>query len=132
MTLTFTQLVGRGLAFPPQVDDRGSVALTTNENEIQQAIYIILSTAPGERVMRPEFGCRIFDYIFAPANNATASAVEIEVRTALIRWEPRININKITVTPTPGANGMLLIDIDYEIKATNDRRNLVFPFYLMQ
>jgi len=132
MTLTFTQLVGRGLAFPPQVDDRGSVALTTNENEIQQAIYIILSTAPGERVIRPEFGCRIFDYIFAPANNATASAVEIEVRTALIRWEPRININKITVTPTPGANGMLLIDIDYEIKATNDRRNLVFPFYLMQ
>ena len=131
MTLTFTDLIGRGLAFPMQLDDRGSVALTSAENEIQQAIYIILSTAPGERVMRPEFGCRIQDYIFAPSNLATASAVEHEVRQSLTRWEPRINLLEVNVTPSPNATGMLMIDVKYEVKATHDQRSLVFPFYLM-
>lgn len=132
MTLAFIDLIGRGLAFPPQLDNRGGVALTSAENEIQQAIYIILSTSPGERVMRPEFGCRIHDYIFAPSNGATAAAVEDVVRQALIRWEPRINLLDVRVTPSPNALGMILIDIKYEIKATNDQRSLVYPFYLAQ
>ncbi len=132
MTLTFTDLIGRGWAFPPQLDNRGEVALTSAENELQQAIYIILSTAPGERVMRPEFGCRIHEYIFAPSNTITAAAVENEVRQALIRWEPRIELRDVIVTPSPSATGMLLIEIKYEVKATNDERSIVYPFYLMQ
>jgi uncharacterized protein len=74
---------------PVQLDARGEVGLTTDDNEIQQSIYIILSTARGERVMRPEFGCGIHEYIFAPSNNVTAAAVEVEVKDALTRWEPR-------------------------------------------
>lgn len=132
MSLTFNELIGRGWAFPPHLDNRGGVALTTSENEIQQAMYIILSTAPGERVMRPEFGCRIHEYIFAPANSGTTAAVEAEVRQALTRWEPRIDLRDVKVTPNPGTLGLLLIEISYQIKATNDVRSLVFPFYLMQ
>ena len=132
MTLTFRELIGRGWAFPPQLDPRGAVALTSDDNEIQQAIYIILSTAPGERVMRPDFGCRIFEYIFAPANDATAAMVAAEVESALNRWEPRIEIQEVVVTPSPNSYGTLLIEVQYIIKATRDERSLVFPFYLMQ
>jgi phage baseplate assembly protein W len=132
MTLTFRELIGRGWAFPPQLDARGAIALTSDENEIKQAIYIILSTAPGERVMRPEFGCRIFEYIFAPANDATAAMVAAEVRSALGRWEPRVEIQDVIVTPSPNSYGILLIEVEYIIKATRDERSLVFPFYLMQ
>jgi phage baseplate assembly protein W len=132
MTLTFRELIGRGWAFPPQLDPRGAIALTSDENEIQQAIYIILSTAPGERVMRPDFGCRIIEYVFAPANEATASQVAAEVRSALARWEPRIEVQDVIVTPSPGTYGTLLVEVRYIIKATRDERSLVFPFYLMQ
>jgi phage baseplate assembly protein W len=131
MTLTFIDLIGRGLAFPLQLDNRGGVALTSADNEIQQAITIILSTAPGERVMRQDFGCRIHEYIFAPANAVTASAVEQEVRIALDRWEPRITVLDVEVTPSAGATGLLMIAIKYEVKSTNDQRSLVYPFYLM-
>lgn len=132
MTLTFRELIGRGWAFPPQLDARGAIALTSDENEIQQAIYIILSTAPGERVMRPDFGCRIFEFIFAPANDATAAQVAAEVRSALGRWEPRIEVQDVIVTPSPSTYGILLIEVQYIIKASRDERSLVFPFYLMQ
>ena len=132
MTLTFRELIGRGWAFPPQLDARGAIALTSDENEIQQAIYIILSTAPGERVMHPDFGCRIFEYIFAPANEATAGEVAAEVRSALGRWESRIEVQEVIVTPSPSTYGILLIEVRYIIKASRDERSLVFPFYLMQ
>jgi phage baseplate assembly protein W len=128
---TFKELVGTGFAFPPQLDARGEVALTTEENEIQQAIYLILSTAPGERIMRPEFGCRIHEYIFAPSNHTTAAEVQVVVKEALDRWEPRITVQDVTAHPSAGQLGMLLIDIKYEVKATNDARSLVFPFYLL-
>src|SRR5579859_6345456 len=127
MTLTFRELIGRGWAFPPQLDARGAIALTSDENEIQQAIYIILSTAPGERVMRPDFGCRIFEFIFAPANDATAAQVAAEVRSALGRWEPRIEVQDVIVTPSPSTYGILLIEVQYIIKASRDERSLVFP-----
>ncbi len=131
MTLTFMELVGRGWVFPPKLDARGAVALTNADNELQQAIYIILSTAPGERVMRPECGGRIHDYIFAPANSITAAAVREEVKIALERWEPRITVLDVIVTPGGGAIGQLLVEVKYEVKATHDERSLVFPFYLM-
>ena len=132
MSVTFRELIGRGWAFPPSMDARGAVALTNEENELIQSIYIILSTGPGERVMRPDFGCRINEYIFAPANLATAAAVEQVVRSALERWEPRIILTDVTVTPSPETYGMLMIDLRFIVKATREETSLVYPFYLMQ
>lgn len=130
-TTTFKELVGSGWAFPVQRDARGEVALTSEENEIQQAIYIILSTSKGERVMRPQFGCGIHEYIFAPSNNITAAGVEIEVKSALERWEPRITLQTVRAVPSPDHVGTLYIEINYEVKSTNDARSIVFPFYLL-
>jgi phage baseplate assembly protein W len=130
-TTAFKELVGSGWGFPVQLDARGEVALTNDDNEIHQAIYIILSTAKGERVMRPEFGCGIHDYIFAPSNNITAAAVEVEVREALERWEPRINVKTVKAIPSNASIGTMMIEIEYEVKSMNDQRSLVFPFYLL-
>jgi len=132
MSITFRELIGRGWAFPAILDARGAVALTNEENELIQSIYIILSTAPGERVMRPEFGCRIHEYIFDPANSSTAAAVEQAVKSALDRWEPRITLTEVTVTPSPDTYGMLMIDLHFTVKSTREETSLVYPFYLMQ
>jgi hypothetical protein len=127
------QFVGTGWAFfPMRTDATGSVALVGREREIEEAIRLVLSTAPGERPMRPEFGCAIHDYVFAPADAATAGQVAFEVRTSLERWEPRIDLDAVQVSFAEGDTGsMLLIEIRYAIRGTNDRRNLVFPFYVI-
>jgi phage baseplate assembly protein W len=124
-------IIGRGWAFPPHLDDRDRVALSQDDSDIRQAIYIILMTALGERVMRPEFGCRIHELIFDPANDQTAATAERYVQEALARWEPRIRIERITATPGGGTYGQLDIEIEYEIKSRHDKRSLVFPFYLI-
>ncbi len=125
-----SEIVGRGLAFPPRLDDRKSIAMADADADIKQAIYIILNTAPGERVMRPEFGCNIHEMIFAPANATTAAMVERYVTEALGRWEPRIRVHRVTATPGATDVGELLIEIVYEIKDRHDVRSLVYPFYL--
>src|SRR5262245_39730126 len=96
---------------------------------IPQAIWIILGTAPGERVMRPDFGCRIHNLIFALSNATTLGLIEFEVRQALLRWEPRINVLNVRVT-ADSKGERLFVDLDYESRATNSRFNLVYPFYL--
>lgn len=125
-------LIGRGWAFPPQIGPQG-FALTTERNELEQAIQIILATAPGERVMRPLFGCRLHELIFAPSNNQTAVQARRFVEEALGMWEPRINVRKVEVTPAVDDQdqGILRIEIEYQVKTTNDKRSLVFPFYLI-
>jgi len=123
-------IVGRGWAFPPQVGRHGGVALTTEIDEIQQAIRIILTTTPGERVMRPTFGSRLHELVFAPINAETLALAKRHVEEALLMWEPRIRLVTVAVTPDYQA-GTLLIALDYEIKATHDRRTLVYPFYLI-
>jgi hypothetical protein len=125
------EIVGRGWVFPPQVGPQGGIALTHERNEIDQAIHIILSTSPGERVMRPTFGCRLHDLIFAPNNSHTAAQAQRYVEDALGMWEPRINVMQVQVRQDPGADHTLLIEIQYEIKATHDQRSLVYPFYLI-
>jgi uncharacterized protein len=125
------EFVGRGWAFPLRTDTRGGVALVSDEQEIEEAIRIILGTAPGERPMRPEFGCAIHDYIYAEADAGTAGRVAHEVRAALLRWEPRIEVADVAVTVDPDDRSLLYIDIRYTIKSTNDPRNLVFPFYVI-
>jgi phage baseplate assembly protein W len=124
------EYIGQGLAFPLQYDARGGIALTSGESDIVQAIKIILLTAPGERVMRPEFGCRIHELVFAPHDAATESLAIHYVREALERWEPRIEVQDIAISPATRRDGVLLIEIKYQIKDTHDEYSIVYPFYL--
>jgi uncharacterized protein len=124
------QFIGQGLAFPLQVNPRGELTLVTGTRDIEQAIYLILETAPGERVMRPEFGCRIHELLFAPRDKATIGLAIQYVKNALGRWEPRIDVDKVTVTADPNHDGALLVTIFYHLKDTHDQRSIVYPFYL--
>jgi len=128
MTVDF---IGAGWNFPLGVDAASRVGLARQARDIEQAIEIILRTAPGERPMRPEFGCRIQDHLFSPANSATAAAVAHEVRAALDMWEPRIDVEEVRIGFDGIDIGTFYIDILYRIRGDNDERNLVFPFYVI-
>lgn len=123
--------IGTGWAFPLHTDATGSIALVSGEREIVESIRLILATAPGERPMRPEFGCAIHDLVFAPADAATAGRIAYEVRLSLERWEPRIELSDVVVTFDAAEDGKLLIDVRYTLRDSNDPRNLVFPFYVI-
>lgn len=124
-----TDFIGRGWSFPVGVDATGQIALVSGSREIEQAMRLILSTYPGERPMRPNFGSRLRDFIFDGATWENAAAISTEVRASLLVWEPRANVTDVIVTPEAADPGVLMIDILYTIKGTNDPRNLVFPFY---
>jgi phage baseplate assembly protein W len=126
-----TDFIGRGWAFPIAVGTSGGIALVSRDREISEAIRLILSTTPGERPMRPDFGCRIQDFIFSPADSTTAAAISAEVTNALTRWEHRIDVEDVVVLFTDEDPTVLYIDIHYRMKRTNDRHNLVFPFYVI-
>lgn len=123
------EFLGAGWAFPVGVDARGRIALARQERDIEEAIRIILLTPRGQRVMRPEFGCQIHDLIFAPNDATTCGLAAYYVEQALGMWEPRIRVEDVDARPDREDPSRLLIDITYEIKATHDRRSLVFPFY---
>ena len=124
-----TDFIGSGWAFPVGVDATGQIALVRGSREIEQAMRLILSTYPGERPMRPRFGSRLRDFIFDGATWENAAAIAAEVRSSLLQWEPRATVADVLVTPEAADPGVLMIDILYTIKGTNDARNLVFPFY---
>jgi len=124
------EFLGVGWKYPVQLEGPGEIALSRYETDIREAIMIILGTAPGERVMRPEFGCGIHQYVFAPNNRRTAGLVRFQVEAALSRWEPRIELETVTVEPDPSDPATLQIRIDYRVRATDSRFNLVYPFYL--
>jgi uncharacterized protein len=123
--------VGAGWSFPIRTDTTGSIALVDRERELEESIRIILGTAPGERPMRPEFGCAIHDFVYAPADAETAARMGYEVRAALARWEPRIEVNDVVVTIDLDDRSLLYINVHYSLAASNDPRNLVFPFYII-
>ncbi len=130
MTVDTTHdFVGTGWAFPPAASSGGGIALVTHTTELEQAIKIIVMTYPGERPMRPRFGCRLRDFVFRPADNSTANELAIEVKSAVQQWEPRVDVEQVIVTPDPDQRNRLNLEIVYVIKHTNDQRNLVFPFY---
>ena len=124
-------ILGQGVAFPLRVDRRGGLAMVAGPEDIEEAITIILGTAPGERPMRPEFGCGIHNYIFETMDAYTMGRLQQEIRIALDRWEPRIEVVDIDFDLSNAESGQLLIDIGYVIRATSDLRNLVYPFYLI-
>jgi phage baseplate assembly protein W len=126
-----TEIIGSGLAFPLQVDRRGGIALARDEQDIDQAIQLILGTAPGERPMRPEFGCGVHDFVFDSIDAITIGRMEEAIRSALVRWEPRIQVQTLAFDLSGADSGLLTIDIGYTVRATNTERNLVYPFYVI-
>ena len=125
------EFIGAGWAFPLRTDHTGGIALVTREREIEESIRLILATAPGERPMRPEFGCAVHDYAFAPANASTAGDIAYVVGVAINRWEPRVDLIDVVVRFDGVDLGAFFIDVQYSIRDTNDPRNLVFPFYVI-
>lgn len=124
-----SDFLGTGWAFPPRPDGRGGIALVSADEDIRQAIYIILSTPIGQRVMRPTFGSRLHELVFAPANAETFGRAELYVQEALTFWEPRIELLDVIARTEPERDHVMLIEIRYRIKSTHDERSLVYPFY---
>jgi phage baseplate assembly protein W len=119
-----------GLARPWDGDAHGAPSLVAHEESIRQAVWVVLGTAPGERVMRPGFGCGIHDLVFSVQNEATRARVADAVREALVRWEPRIEVLDVTAEPDAKTPAQLLIEVEYRVRTTNNQFNLVYPFYL--
>ncbi|SMO79120.1 GPW/gp25 family protein [Propioniciclava tarda] len=124
--------LGTGIAFPVRVGPHGGLSLSSAEQSITEAIWLVLSTAPGERVMNPEFGCGINTLVFAPNSAATHAEVAHHVHEALLRFEPRIEVLDVRVTSAGDLDNVLLISIDYRVRDNNTLNNLVYPFYVTE
>jgi uncharacterized protein len=120
--------LGKGWAFPVCLEG-GQIATAAYDEDVRQAILIVLGTDPGERVMRPEFGAGLRAFVFEPLTPSTTEALRQRVQEALVDWEPRIDVERVTVTAVP-TEGKALIDVAYRVRATNAHHNLVYPFYL--
>ncbi len=127
-----SDITGNGWSFPLRVNGRGGLGLSSHENDIDESIRIILSTARGERRMRPNFGSGIHDFVFAPNSAATWSQVAHSVEQALGWWEPRISVKEVDVRPDPLDLSRLLVNIKYIVNTSNAERSLVYPFYLVR
>jgi phage baseplate assembly protein W len=123
--------IGRGFCWPMEVDHTGSIRLAETTEDIEAAIRIILLTAPGERVMRPEFGCRIWEMLFGPVTPMLLGLIAAAVRDALAQWEPRIDVASVVPEAGQHDHGLVAVRITYRVRTTNDHRNLVFPFYVI-
>jgi phage baseplate assembly protein W len=124
------EFLGRGWRFPVAINRTGGISMSALEENIRESIFIILGTAPGERLMRPDFGCEIHELVFAPNNPTTAGLAVHYCTEALQKWEPRIEQIECTATPNKNEPNRLDIEIQYRVRATNTGRNLVYPFYL--
>ena len=123
-------ILGRGWAFPVGTDVHGKVALSSYEKSVEESIRIILGTTPGERVMHPDFGCKINDIIFSPSSSKTVSLAVHYIEEAIIKWESRVILKKVYGDVDPDNPGLINIKIDYEIRSVNTFFNMVYPFYL--
>lgn len=124
--------LGKGWRFPVAINLTGGVSASSFEENVRESIFIILGTAPGERIMRPAFGCRIHDLMFAPNNHVTAALAEYYCEEALRKFEPRINNVEVTARPSSDEPNRLDVRISYSVRGANHKRNLVYPFYLRQ
>lgn len=130
--MTVREFLGRGWQFPIRINPRGGLSYVSAEQDIAEALWIILSTAPGERQMLPRFGCGIHDFVFAPNSPATRGTIANAVRKALTTWEPRIDLVDVRVEEGAGQESQMLIRIDYRVRSTNAYHNLVYPFFLKE
>jgi phage baseplate assembly protein W len=124
--------LGIGWKFPLQVTPNGKIAQARYEQRIEDSIYLILSTAKGERAMLPEFGCGIHELVFGPNNSTTLAVVTHTVREALVAFEARIDLVDVKAESAPGEPNLLLIRVNYRIRETNAMGNLVYPFYIIE
>jgi phage baseplate assembly protein W len=122
--------LGKGLRFPVSINLNGGVSSSQLEENVRQSLFVILGTAPGERINRPKFGCQIHDLMFAPNNPMTAARAEVYCEEAIYKFEPRIDRIACRARPNPDEPNRLDIRIEYTIRSTNEKRNLVYPFYL--
>ena len=128
---TETSFIGRGIAFPMGVDHTGRLKLTNGSEDLDRSMRVVLATAPGERVMRPQFGCRIWDMLFEPVTPNLLGLMAQAVRESLAQWEPRVTVDDVEILPQGDDNARVDIVVHYRVKATNDPRNLVYPFYVI-
>ncbi|HEX8174262.1 MAG TPA: GPW/gp25 family protein [Pyrinomonadaceae bacterium] len=124
--------LGRGWTFPVGADATGRVAMSEYEQDVRESIRIILMTAKGERVMRPNFGSGLYDFVFASMSVTVMGSIQAAVKDALVQWEPRAQVLSVDVQSEEGEIGKLNIDVEYRVRATNNRFNFVFPFYLKE
>ncbi len=124
--------LGRGWAFPVASDPGDEIALVAAEEDIREAILLILQTEPGERLMRPDFGCPMRSLLFEPINQGTIALARHRIEQALVTWEPRIDVTAVTINTDQAARGLLQIEISYVVRSTNTFYNLVYPFYLKE
>lgn len=122
--------LGVGVGFPVRLTSEQTLESAIYEEDIRQAIRIILGTNPGDRLMRPDFGAGLNQFVFEPVNTATMAQAKTRVEEALIDWEPRIVIDEVKVSADPSERNTLLIEVQYRVRATDSRQNLVYPFYL--
>jgi phage baseplate assembly protein W len=126
------EFLGTGWAFPVTTDPRGSVRTSEAADDVRESIRIILGTAKGERVMRPEFGCEIHDHVFSAATPSTLNLIESSVREALVQWEPRIDVEAVDARTDDDAPNRVLVEIEYRVRTTNSLSNMVYPFYITE
>lgn len=124
--------LGQGWKFPIRVNASGGLGWSAGETSIREALWLILATPKRSRIMRPTFGCGIHDYVFAPNNPATRAVIMDEVRQALIRWEPRIDVLEVTAASPPDTANTLLLSVNYRVRSNNAAQNIVYPFYLLE
>ena len=126
------KFLGTGWKYPVSVESNGSISSSSYEENIQESIRLILGTAKGERLMRPEFGCSIHEYAYSTMDTLTLRMIENAVYEALVDWEPRIEVNEIKALTEKALEGKLLISIDYKVRRSNTQVNFVYPFYLKE
>jgi uncharacterized protein len=126
------EFLGTGWKYPVGVEADGSISSSSYEENIRESILLILGTAKGERLMRPEFGCSIHEYAYSTMDTLSRRMIENAVYEALIAWEPRIEVNEIKTLTEKALEGKLLISIDYRVRRSNTQVNLVYPFYLKE
>ena len=127
-----TRIPRRGLAFPLSVTPQGQIATASDDTKIEQSIWLILSTAKKERLMRPDYGCGIHDLVFSPSSPQSVGQIVDQLRKALVAQEPRIDVLDVTGEIPPGEANLLLLRIDYRIRDNNALANMVYPFFITE
>jgi phage baseplate assembly protein W len=127
-----TDIIGQGWRFPIKVNAKGGLDWSSGPDRIRDAIWIILSTSLGERLMRPEFGAGIKDYVFEPNSEMVRAELVTAIRKALVGWEPRIELVAVQATASPTQDSLVLVSIDYQIRDTNELYNMVYPLFLQE
>jgi len=125
--------LGKGWSFPPSFSsEKGAVDMVEGVNDVHESLWILLSTEPGERIMNPHYGCRLKSLVFETINSNTIVKIQRTVEQAILYFEPRIIVNRVNIDTEQSLEGLMKIEVDYTIRTTNTRHNLVYPYYLLE